>query len=67
MHIKFSAIINTFERETQILDLKNCFKSIFSQTHEPDEIILIHSGDEKFEKIHLVGFSIGSLIYTCEF
>ena len=53
MHIKFSVVINTFERETQILDLKNCFKSIFSQTHEPDEIILIHSGDEKFEKIHL--------------
>ncbi len=65
MHVKFSVIINTFERETQILDLKNCFKSIFSQTHEPDEIILIHSGDEKFEKIYLGNLSDKIRVINC--
>ena len=65
MHVKFSVIVNTFERKTQILDLKNCFKSIFSQTHEPDEIILIHSGDEKFEKIHLGNLSDQIRVINC--
>ena len=65
MHIKFSVIINTFERETQILDLKNCFKSIFSQTFKPNEIIMIHSGDEEFKKIHLDNLSYKIRVINC--
>ena len=65
MHIKFSVIINTFERETQILDLKNCFKSIFSQTFKPNEIIMIHSGDAEFKKIHLDNLSYKIRVINC--
>jgi len=65
MQIKFSVIINTFERETQISDLKNCFKSIFAQTYKPDEIILIHSGDGKFEEIHLGNFNDKIKVINC--
>jgi len=48
MIVKFSVILNTFERETQISDLKNCLKSIFSQSIKPNEVIVVHSGNKKF-------------------
>ena len=34
MIINFSVILNTFERESQLSDLKKCFKSIFNQSYK---------------------------------
>ena len=48
MIINFSVILNTFER-VQLSDLKKCFKSIFNQLIKPKEIIVVHSGNKKFQ------------------
>ena len=49
MIINFSVILNTFERESQLSDLKKCFKSIFNQSIKPKAIIVVHSGNKKFQ------------------
>tara|TARA_B100000886_G_scaffold277321_1_gene201298 strand:+ start:15930 stop:16736 length:807 start_codon:yes stop_codon:yes gene_type:complete len=49
MIINFSVILNTFERETQLSDLKKCLKSIFDQSIKPKEVIVVHSGNKKFQ------------------
>ena len=64
--VKFSVVINTFERETQIKDLKKCFKSVFSQTYKPSEIILIHSGHKKIDPLFLKKYKNKIHIINCK-
>ena len=65
MIVNFSVILNTFERESQLSDLKKCFKSIFNQSIKPKEIIVVHSGNKKFQSNEFKKYSNKIKIINC--
>ena len=66
MSVKFSVIINTFQRKNREFDLNRSFTSVENQTYKPEEIIIINSGKTKLDTKNIFkGTKIEYKIINC--